>query len=275
MNAQGRDRGAWLAAAGAACGLALAVAHLVALPEPTAENVVAVVNGVEIHGEALARAAAAVAGGRVPEAGTIDTAFLLDRLIDEELLVQRGIELGLASFDPALRKSLVAAVVEAATAEARSHEPSEEEVRAYFDANRTRFATEPRLHVQRYRFASQAAAQTARESITSGRIPMDARDPVLPDSALPPSKLREYIGPTATAALAALAPGEASPILSRAGRHDILVLQARYAGEPPDFDRLHDAVADELRRARADLALRGYLEELRARAEVVVRVARR
>ena len=40
-----------------------------------------------------------------------DREFALDRLIDEELLIQRGLELGLASNAPAVRKALASMTI--------------------------------------------------------------------------------------------------------------------------------------------------------------------
>src|SRR5262249_59790115 len=72
---------------------------------------------------------------------------VLDRLIDEELLVQRGLELGLARVDPRVRRELAAAVVTEAVTEGDHGEPTADDLRAFYDAARGFFAPRGRLHL--------------------------------------------------------------------------------------------------------------------------------
>ena len=69
-------------------------------------------NGEPISREAFARFAAAVAAER--RSATLDAEErrrLLERMIDEELLLQRGIALGLARYEPTARRSIVSALI--------------------------------------------------------------------------------------------------------------------------------------------------------------------
>jgi parvulin-like peptidyl-prolyl isomerase len=67
---------------------------------------------------------------------------VLDDMINEELLVQRGLEIDLAASDPDLRAALVAGVNSQVTADIVSREPTEEELHAYYEANRQQYAGE-------------------------------------------------------------------------------------------------------------------------------------
>ena len=127
---------------GALIGIGLAAVDLTERApeeEPLGDDVAALVNGNPILRAEYERAVAAVSADR--GGGDLDPAErrrVLDRLIDEELLVQRGIELGLPHRDRQLRNQISAAVIGlfAARAGARqSEEPSDEEVRAFFSAN--------------------------------------------------------------------------------------------------------------------------------------------
>ena len=109
-SARGDDRLARvLLVAGAAVGIALAAIGIVRsgeldLVDPP--GAIAVVNGRPIGRESFARFAAAVAAER--KSMSLDTATrrrLLQRMLDEELLLQRGVELDLHRLEHTARRS--------------------------------------------------------------------------------------------------------------------------------------------------------------------------
>ena len=63
-------------------------------------------------------------------------------MINEELLVQRGIEIDLAASDPDVRAAMVAGINVQVTADIASREPTDEGLRAYYDANKEEYAGE-------------------------------------------------------------------------------------------------------------------------------------
>jgi hypothetical protein len=98
----------------------------------------------------------------------------------------------------------------------------------------------------------------------------DAEPAPLPNTALPPAKLRDYLGPTALAATLRLAPGEVSePVRSSEG-YQVIQLVAREPGPDAPLAAVRPRVLDEYHRRAADLALRRYLDDLRSRADVAV-----
>src|SRR5687768_11054675 len=70
-------------------------------------NAAASVNGTVIRLEEYDRAVAAFASDRRAPIGAEDRRHVLDRMLDEELLVQRGLELGLARHDRRVRGDIV------------------------------------------------------------------------------------------------------------------------------------------------------------------------
>jgi hypothetical protein len=89
---------------------------------------------------------------------------ILDDMIREELFVQRGRELDVASVDPDVRAAMVNAVEQEIAADAVTAQPSEPQLRAYFAAHRARYASEGMMSVHDFAFApgeSRAAAQAA------------------------------------------------------------------------------------------------------------------
>jgi parvulin-like peptidyl-prolyl isomerase len=275
-----------LLALGALAGLVAAAAGLVrpggdatALPD----DAIAAVNGTALRRADYERAVEALASDRRGALDDADRRHVLDRLVDEELLVQRAFELGFARHDRRVRADLVAAVIESVTSEAEGRTPDAAELRAFFAANRDYFARPGRQHVEHVFVRADgesdpAALARAREAAARLRDGARAADvqqslgeaPVaaLPATPLPAGKLREYLGPAAVDALAALAPGEVAEPVRAGGGYHVLRLAAREPASVPELAAVASEVEVELRRRAGDEALRRYLEELRARAAI-------
>ena len=281
-----------LLALGAGLGLALAAAGILrrgpALEDRLPEGAVASVNGSVVRLENYTRAVQALASDRRDPIGDEEKRHVLDRLVDEELLVQRGLELGLAQSDRRVRADLVSGVITAVVSASEAEEPGDAEIESFYAKNRDYFAHTGRVAVReilvRAEPVREEAAARTRAAEAAARLragePFDAvahalGDPEvapLPDGPLPLAKLREYLGPTATEAAQALAPGGISdPVRGTAGYH-VLLLAEREPGAVPALEEIREQVRAELRRRGGDRALRAYLDELRRRADV--RVAR-
>jgi len=291
--AVGGDRSArranLLLAAGAAAGLALAAYEILrpaAIGGAVPPGAVALVNGQPVPRDDYERAVDGVAADRREPVSDAERRRVLDRLIEEELLLQRGLDLGLARRDARVRSSLVTAVIDVVAAEAAARQPSADEIARFYAENRDYFAApgRARVHQLLVRVAksdddekARARAAEAARRIRAGedfaavaRELGDAPVAPLPDALLPPAKLREYLGPTASRVALDLPVGEVSdPVRSSAGYHVLRVLE-RDAGSAPPLADVEPEVRAELVRRNADRALRDYLAELRAHARVVV-----
>ena len=98
---------------------------------------VARVNQHLIPRDAWLRAVAAVASERRTPLTDADQRHILDRLVDEELLVQHGVELGLVESDARLRSTVVSEVMAAARPAALFDETDQ---RRFYDEHRDYFA---------------------------------------------------------------------------------------------------------------------------------------
>src|SRR4051794_10501503 len=122
-----------LLAAGAVLGALLAAAGLTASSGTTLPpDVVAVVNQAPNRTEDYVRMCDAVAGDRRAPLESADKQHVLDRLIEEELLVQRGLTLDLPRLDRRVRADLTQTVIDGIATQASEREPTEEELRAFF-----------------------------------------------------------------------------------------------------------------------------------------------
>jgi peptidylprolyl isomerase len=287
--APGSRRARALLAIGAAAGLALSAASLltqgeevVALPE----GAVASVNGVAILREDYQRAVAALASDLRAPLAADDRTRVLDRLIEEELLVQHALSLGLARSDRRVRSDLVAAVLGSINASTDGTQPDPGEVERFYREERGYFASPGRLRVaqvfvaaepRRAEAEAQARAQEAARRLHAGEPLESVKSQLgdeeiapLPDAALPPAGLRSTLGPALLAAALELEVGASSdPLRSPQGYH-VLQLREREATRTPPLAEIEEQVRAEIRRRAGDRALRERLDELRARGEVRV-----
>jgi hypothetical protein len=283
-----------LLALGALAGAALAAASLLRGGEaeapagPPADGVVAWVNGRPIARETFARFVGAAARERgVLELDPDMQRRLLERLVDEELLLQRGLELDLARREPAARRAIVSAVVDTLTA-GDVAEPDPADLEAFYAETRERWLGPGPMQVEALLgpregpggsegAAHARAAELARRArerwdvpalVASGlaRLP----EPALPGGLAPPERLRERLGAAAYETLLGLEPGEVGGPARGPEGWWVLRLVARGPGSPPPLDRVLESVRAAWLQARHEERLGEALSALRARADVRV-----
>ena len=207
-------------------------------------------------------------------------------MIDEELLFQRSVEIGLHRKDFQARKRAILALVQAVVTEAESIEPDPGELAAFYEEERAFFTSAPRLGVEqvyvraepvRSGAAARAAARTAAERLRGGEdagaVAAELGDPVLvplPTVPVRPRELRNHVGPTATRAALDLAPGEVTGPIRTGGGYRVLRLVSREEGTLPPLPAIEAEVRAHHRRRAGDRALGAYLAALRARATIEI-----
>src|SRR5206468_7496020 len=193
----------------------------------------------------------------------------------EELLVQRGLELGLARQDARVRRDLTAAVIDAVVTEHEDGTPSDPDLEAFYQRERDFFARPGRLRVRQLWCRADTAAdapsaearvRAAAASLRAGADFAGVRarlgDPEiapLPDALLSPAKLLDHLGPTAPRAALELEAGAVSdPVRSATGYHVLQVVEREAEWVPPR-EEIADEVLAEYRRRRGERALRAYV----------------
>lgn len=210
---------------------------------------------------------------------------IVEGLVDEELLLQRGVALGLPSIDRRVRSGLARAAIERIMREGKFTPPSDAELQSFLDAHPESFAPAAKLRVRNMRFAvlggnadgaltrAQAAAQRVAAGEDFAAVKAQAADPEvvpLPDTLLPRSKLLDYLGPTVVQAAAALAPGATSEPIRSANAYNLVQVLEREASGHPDLARVREQVIKEYQRKAGDRLLRTTLDDLRSRAAVTI-----
>jgi hypothetical protein len=250
----------WLAI-GALAGIGLAAATLVHAPGTVSpalgSGVVALVNGQPIQREALARYAATVARERGHlELDAAQESRILDRLIDEELLLQRGLALGIERNEPSARRAIVSAVIDGITS-ADAREPDRAALEAFYRENGARWTRPGDVLVEmawvpkdapdaEARAAEMVRRAGAGESLDVINAELGAPiEPPLPKDRVSPEVLRDRVGDVVVQALLALPPGETSePVRAFDG-----LWVVRLLARDPDVQPPLDAVYEPVRQA--------------------------
>lgn len=267
--------------------LGLVTAAIAAAPSQqsvlSTDGAIARVNQSHIDRTEFASAYQALISDKNKAPSEADKKMALDRLIEEELLVQRGLEIGLLDGDNSVRKAVASAVIQFAIAQNPAPPISETDLTTYYQDNLARFTPASRLHIERIYVsaAGKSAAQLAaklddiRNALRGGdsfaEVAARLGEPILPDlpkTLLPRAKMIDYLGPELTEAASYLAAGSISDALKSQNGYQFIYVVANQPGQPRPFAELRPQIAKVMQRQRDDQALRDYINWLRARADI-------
>jgi hypothetical protein len=291
INSRGRAGPPWLLFLGAAVGLALAAFGLLenrvgSLPLPG--DAAARVGDRTIRRIDYERVLAGVEGDRRNPVDEAIRRRVLERMIDEELLVQRALELGLAAVDRRVRGELTSGLIDSIVGEADADQPGDDEVSRHFQDNIEFFSRVGRLHARTIFFSTRrdgqhlegtaeervrVAAQRLHNGEDAREIERELADPQvspLPNGMLPPSKVRDYLGPIILKTLETLPAGQWSEPIESGGGFYLARVIGREPRVVPTFEDAENLVRQDLKRRRGDDALRRYLDDLRSQKSVLI-----
>lgn len=194
-----------------------------------------------------------------------------DLLIHEELLVQRGLELGYANEDRSIRSKIVSTVIQSILSEQVSKKPNELKLRIYFLSNQDKFLNSSRYKILVYAESNEDAAKKLSKAIRDGgSVSSASRVADVPGDFLPLRKLLDYLGSDGVEVLIRLKAGEVSePILS-GGRYLVLKILAIEPGFVPAFSAIKNEVETSYIQEKGNEALREYLDWLRSKSKVTI-----
>jgi parvulin-like peptidyl-prolyl isomerase len=102
---------------------------------------------------------------------------VLNDMVREELLVQRSLELNFGETDQDVRNAFLNAVTRQITVQVATGNPTEQQLRAFYDQNPGRFTTEGKIEVRDFIATDAKAASAAAEALRSGSpVPSVMRD---------------------------------------------------------------------------------------------------
>ena len=205
-----------------------------------------------------------------------DKEYVLERMIEEELLIKRAIDLGMLENNPMARGTIVQQMIKNIVTEGSRIEPQENELIEFFQENIGFFTKANRLRVRQIYFSQDDFADEAFIKANDAFIRLNKGENFekvaisgsksalkIPDTLMNLSKVREYIGPSLMREAQLLKPGYSSAPNKVSGGYKIIYLVDREDAIQPEYSNIRSAVLSEFLKRRDDQSLRKYLDNLK------------
>jgi len=207
---------------------------------------------------------------------------VLEDMVAEELQVQRGLEIDLSNFDPDVRAAMVAGVQLEITADVMAQQPSEQQLRDYYAAHKTKYVGEGVLRM-RDLVAKNGNALQAMTALRAGapveqimqRYRLEDSGALMDSGHVDTGEIFEFaakakLGAAVYAAAALLHGGEISdPIQQSDGVHVVVMLEHRMPAQQ-DYATAADKVWTDYKSAAQTRVLEGNVAYLRSRADILL-----
>jgi parvulin-like peptidyl-prolyl isomerase len=220
-------------------------------------------------------------GAPFKDATPADRKRVLQEMIDEELLVQRGLDVDLAASDPDVRSAMVAGVNLQVDAEILASRPDEANLRAYYAAHRDRYAIDGSMDLRDLVFrpeanADEAASVKALSDAVRAGVPVDVaagQNGFVESGHLPRGDNYDFgvkakLGLPLYQAAAVLNDAQVSSPVHDGGVVHVLVMIHRKPIRQLDFEAARDTVYQDYQRDARTRVERQSLDFLRGRADI-------
>jgi parvulin-like peptidyl-prolyl isomerase len=207
---------------------------------------------------------------------------VLDEMIHEELLVQRGLELDFAETDQMTRNALSMAMDQQALAEATTSQPSEQQLREFFDKNPARYASDGILTVRHLVLPvagrGEQAMQTARAAVSALRANMPVEAVIAKFGLTEPRNdgdefyfaAQIHLGDAVYAQALPMKAGEVSePLQAENGIHIVKVIGNKVP-VPLSFERARLQVFTDLKKGQQERLMAATMRFLRERSKILI-----
>ncbi|MDG1165803.1 MAG: peptidylprolyl isomerase [Porticoccaceae bacterium] len=200
---------------------------------------------------------------------------LVQVLIDEELLLQRAESLDIASTDPGLRKTVVAAAVDQIVAEFLNRPVTEAELQQFYQDQSSVFETPTKVAVDGLLIKKPAQIQQAKSMLALGHslayiADLLQLDYLLPRALLPIHSLHRQLGGSMANTALMLEQGEISAAIQRPeGQYFLQVTQVQQPKLLP-YKTIRNTVLLEYQRRGREKALESKLGQLWEHAHIQI-----
>ena len=195
--------------------------------------------------------------------------LIRERLIDEELLIQRAIELDLIRNDSLVKGNVIQTMFQYIINSNELVEPSEAELREYFSKEKNYFSSGRRYKLKNYTFRNLNDAETAINLLNQSDLEsflklVETESAVdLPNVFLTPQKIRDYLGPKVLDELPSLEKGGFSNIFEINEVPSIVICIDILLDNNPKFEEIAEQIKNKFIRDREDSLVKEYIENLR------------
>ena len=195
--------------------------------------------------------------------------LIRERLIDEELLIQRAIELDLVRNDSLVKGNVIQTMFQHIINSNELVEPSEAELREYFSKEKNYFSSGRRYKLKNYTFRNLNDAETAINLLNQSDLEsflklVETESAIdLPNVFLTPQKIRDYLGPKVLDELPSLEKGGFSNIFEINEVPSIVICIDILLDNNPKFEEIAEQIKNKFIRDREDSLVKEYIENLR------------
>ena len=188
--------------------------------------------------------------------------MIRERLIDEELLIQRAIELDLIRNDSLIKGNIIQTMFQHIINSNEVIEPSEKQLRDYFRKEKDYFSSGKRFKLKNYSFRNLNEAETGSKYLKKNNfdafLNLTNKENIfdVPEVFLTPQKIRDYLGPKALQELEKLNKGDYSKVIQLNDIPSIIFCIDILYSKTPLFEEIYDQIKDKFIREREDILVK-------------------
>ena len=241
------------------------------------DNIIATVNDKIIPSDKYQTVINLIQNDKRDELTKADREMALDRIIEEELLVQYAYKNGFLEADDLLRKSIVRSVVDSIVEQALSVVPADQDLLKFYETNRQTFAID-----EKYRVVILSSKN--RSDIDEGKViwqsnydltllrqtfkSIDRLD--IPTGFISKIRLGTLIGPLLRDKVLSLQVGETSQTLKTIYGYSIVTLVDKKDRVIPEFKEISEIILQEYKRQQREEILEELLKDLKRQSDIKI-----
>ena len=241
------------------------------------DNIIATVNDKIIPSDKYQTVINLIQNDKRDELTKADRKMALDRIIDEELLVQYAYKNGFLEADDLLRKSIVRSVVDSIVEQALSVVPAEQDLLNFYEANQQIFATDEKYRIVILSSKNQSDIDEGKViwqsnyDLTLLRQTFKGIDRLdIPTGFISKIRLGTLIGPLLRDKVLSLQVGETSQTLKTIYGYSIVTLVDKKDRVIPEFKEISEIVLQEYKRQQREEILEELLKDLKRQSDIKI-----
>ena len=238
-------------------------------------DVIAIVNDKIIPSEKFRTVIQLIENDKRDDLTEADRKMALDRIIEEELLVQYAYQNGFLEADDLLRKSIVRSVVDSIVEQSVSVIPDEDELQDFYKDNLPVFTLDEQYRVvilsSQYLLDIKTAKEIWQESYDIQKLEIDIpsiRHLGIPSGFISKLRLGSLIGPLLRDVVLSLRIGETSKAIETIYGYTIVTLVDKKDKIIPEYSDIKEVVLQEYRRRQRENILEELLSDLRRQSDI-------
>ena len=241
------------------------------------DNIIATVNDKIIPSDKYQTIINLIQNDKRDELTKADREMALDRIIEEELLVQYAYKNGFLEADDLLRKSIVRSVVDSIVEQALSVVPAEQDLLKFYEVNRQTFAIDEKYRVVILSSKNQSDIDEGKViwqsnyDLTLLRQTFKRIDRLdIPTGFISKIRFGTLIGPLLRDKVLSLEVGETSEVLKTIYGYSIVTLIDKKDRVIPEFKEISEIVLQEYKRQQREEILEELLKDLKRQSDIKI-----